>query len=61
MEGIEWSRLIATLLSVLELSAMSELLSACSKPPSTPSGLSFNPLENLSKILKNFCLTYLFG
>ena len=49
MEGIEWSRLIATLLSVLELSAMSELLSACSKPPSTPSGLSFNPLENLFK------------
>ena len=49
MEGIEWSRLIATLLSVLELSAMSKLLSACSKPPSTPSGLSFNPLENLFK------------
>ena len=61
MEGIEWSRLIATLLSVLELSAMSKLLSACSKPPSTPSGHSFNPLENLSKILKNLCSTYLFG
>ena len=59
MEGLEWSRLIATLLYVSERSAMSKLLSACSKPPSTPSGHSFNPLENLSKILKNFCSTNL--
>ena len=48
MEGIEWSRLIAPLLYVSELSAMSKLLSACSKPPSTLSGHSFNPLENRS-------------
>ena len=34
------------LLLVLELSAMSKLLSARSKPPSTLSGHSFNPLEN---------------
>ena len=52
MEVIEWSRLIASLLFVLYLSAMSKLLSASSKPISTPSGLSFNPLENPSKSLK---------
>jgi hypothetical protein len=46
MEWLEWSRLIAPLLYVSELSAMSKLLSARSKPPSTPSGHSFNPLEN---------------
>ena len=56
MEGIEWSRLIAPLLYVSDLSAMSKLLSACSKPPSTLSGHSFNPLENCStaKCLKIF-------
>ena len=59
MEGLEWSRPIAPLLYVSELSAMSKLQSACSKPPSTPSGHSFNPLENLPKILKNLCSTIL--
>ena len=47
---------IASLLSALYLSAMSELLSANYKPPSTPSGLTFNPLENPCKIFKNICL-----
>ena len=46
MEGIDWSRLIAPLLYVSDLSATSKLLSACSKPPSTTSWHSFNPLEN---------------
>ena len=39
---------MAPLLFCLYLSAMSKLLSASSKPTSTPSGLSFNPLENRS-------------
>jgi hypothetical protein len=46
MEVIEWMRLMAPLLPVLYLSAMSELPSASSKPISTTSWHSFNPLEN---------------
>ena len=46
MEGIEWSRLIAPLLSASDSSSESKLSAAESKPPSTPSGHSFNPLEN---------------
>ena len=38
MELIEWMRLIAPLLLVLYLSAMSELLSDSSKSISTPEG-----------------------
>ena len=59
MEGIEWRRLMAPLLSASDSSSESELSAAESKPPSTPSGHSFNPLENLSKILKNYCSTKL--
>ncbi len=54
MEGVEWRRLIAPLLYVSELSVMSKLQPACSKPPSTPSGHSFNPLENHLKNPKKF-------
>ncbi len=46
MEQILRMRGMAPLLLVLSLTAMSELLSACSKLNSTPSGLSFNLLEN---------------
>ena len=46
MEEIEWMRLIAPLLPVINLSAMSKLPSASSMPISTPSGLTFNPLKN---------------
>jgi hypothetical protein len=46
MEEIEWMRLMAPLLPVLYLSAMSKLPSASSKPPSTTPWPSFNPLEN---------------
>ena len=37
------------LLNALELSAMSELLSACSKPSSTPLGSYPNVLKSLSQ------------
>ena len=46
MEVIEWSRLMAPLLFALNLSAMSKLPSASSKPISTTPWHSFNPLEN---------------
>ena len=46
MEVIEWSRLMAPLLFALNLSAMSKLPSASSKPISTTTWHSFNPLEN---------------
>ena len=46
MEALEWRHLMAPLLPVLYLSAMSKLPSASSKPPSTPSGLTFNLLKN---------------
>ena len=52
---------MSPLLSASDSSSESELSAAESKPPSTPSGHSFNPLENLSKILKNLCSTYLWG
>ena len=42
-------RLMTHLLFALELSAMSELLSACSKPPSTPLGSYPNVLKSLSQ------------
>ena len=51
-------RLMAPLLPVLYLSAMSELLSASSKPISTTSWHSFNFLENPSKSLKIFAYPY---
>jgi hypothetical protein len=45
------------LLIVLEPSAMSKLLSACSKPPSTPLGSYPNVLKSFHRnILKNICL-----
>ena len=46
MEEIEWSRLMAPLLLDLYLSVISKLPSANSKPISTTSWHSFNPLEN---------------
>ena len=52
IEWIEWKHLIVLLLLALYLSAMSKLLSASPKPISTPSGLTFNPLENSKKSLK---------
>ncbi len=42
-------RPMTPLLLVLELSAMSKLLSACSKPPSTPLGSYPNVLKSLSQ------------
>ena len=45
MEKIEWSRPMAPLLFALNLSAMSKLPSASSKPPSTTTWHSFNPLK----------------
>jgi len=50
-------RLMTHLLFALELSAMSELLSACSKPPSTPLGAYPNVLKSLSQknIIKSLC------
>ena len=62
MEGIEWSRLIAPLLSASDSSSESELSAADSEPPSTTSWHSFNPLENRYRrnILKNLCLSILF-
>ena len=60
MEGLEWSRPMAPLLSASDSSSESELSAAESKPPSTTSWHSFNPLENLSKILKNLCLNILY-
>ena len=46
MEGIEWSRPMASLLPGLHSSSVSKLPSADCQPPSTPMGHSFNPLEN---------------
>ena len=46
MEEIEWSRPMAPLLPASDSSSESELSAAESKPRSTPSGHSFNPLEN---------------
>ena len=44
------------LLYALEPAAMSKLLSACSKPPSTPLGSYPNVLKSFHrKILKNIC------
>ena len=58
MDLIEWKRLITLLLSVSDLSAKSQLLSASSKPSSTSSRHSFNQIENrFTKNLKNICLT----
>ncbi len=54
MEVREWSRLIAPLLFVLELSAMSKLLSARSKPPSTQWGIHSIPSKIFQKSLKIF-------
>ena len=46
MEGIEWSRPMASLLPGLHSPSVSKLPSADCQPPSTPMGHSFNPLEN---------------
>ena len=54
MECIEWSRPMAPLLPILQPSSVSKLPDAGSKLFSTPSGLTFNPLENPIKSLKMF-------
>ena len=54
MEGLEWRRPMVPLLSASDLASESELYAAKPKPPSTPSGHSFNPLENLLKNPKKF-------
>ena len=46
MEGIEWSRLRTPLPPASDSASESELSAADSKPPSTTSWHSFNPLEN---------------
>ena len=55
MEAIEWSRLMASLLPAIETSSISELTAVASTSSSTSTRLTFNHLENLFKILKNFC------
>ena len=61
MEWIEWSRLIAPLLPGLHSPSVSKLPSVDCQPPSTLSGLSFNPLEKSfhSKMLKYICSSIL--
>ena len=49
MEGIEWSRLMAPLLSASDSSSESKLSAADSKPPSTTSWHSFNLLKIVSQ------------